>query len=183
MSQAQIIAGILRVDHGGEHGAVAIYRAQILAAHLTAPELVAPLRDILVHEIRHRAVFRDLMPARRARPCRLMWLWSVGGGLLGLVTGLMGRRAILACTAVVESAVHRHLVDQKQWLTERDGPLARAIADIEVEELEHLAFGHIDGPPADGLLERLIEAATEALIWLATRGGSRRLARELRHVA
>ncbi|HYE47406.1 MAG TPA: demethoxyubiquinone hydroxylase family protein [Caulobacter sp.] len=172
----RLIAGILRVNHGGEHGAVAIYRGQILAARLTARELVAPLSTILAHEIRHRAVFQALMPDRRARPCRLMLLWSLGGGLLGLATGLLGRRAIMTCTAAVERTVHQHLADQKHWLAGRDEELALAIAEIEVEELEHLAFAEAGGP-AEGPLARMIEAVTETLIWLATRGGSTRLAR------
>lgn len=175
MSPERIIAGILRVNHGGEHGAVAIYRGQIAIARLTAPDLVAPLRDILTHEIRHRAAFRALMPARAARPCRLMGLWSLGGGLLGLATGLMGRSAIMTCTAAVERTVHRHLIDQKRWLADRDPELARIIAEIEVEELEHLTFAE-EGAPGAGPMGGLIAVVTEALIWLSTRGGSRLLA-------
>lgn len=176
MSPERIIAGILRVNHGGEHGAVAIYRGQIAMARLTAPDLVAPLRDILAHEINHRAAFRALMPARSARPCRLMGLWSLGGGLLGLATGLLGRAAILTCTAAVERTVHRHLNDQKRWLADRDPELARVIARIEVEELEHLSFAEAGAPGVRTPLDGLIGAVTEALIWLSTRGGSAAIA-------
>lgn len=176
MSPERIIAGILRVNHGGEHGAIAIYRSQIAAARLTAADLVAPLQDILAHEIRHRAAFRALMPARAARPCRLIGLWSLGGSLLGLATGLLGRSAIFTCTAAVERTVHRHLIDQKRWLADRDPELARVIAQIEVEELEHLSFAEAGGSGRETPLDALIGAVTEGLIWLSTRGGSAAIA-------
>lgn len=34
------VAGILKVNHGGEHGASRIYAAQIAAARLRCPDLV-----------------------------------------------------------------------------------------------------------------------------------------------
>lgn len=176
MSPERIIAGILRVNHGGEHGAIAIYRSQIASARLTAPDLVAPLEHILAHEISHRAAFRGLLPARAARPCRLMGLWSLGGGVLGLATGLLGRSAILTCTAAVERTVHRHLVDQKRWLADRDPELAGVIARIEVEELEHLGFAEAGGSVRETPLDGLIGGVTEGLIWLSTRGGSAAIA-------
>lgn len=175
MNAPRTIAAILRVNHGGEHGAIAIYRAQILAARLTAPDLVPDLLAILDHEIRHRATFRDLMPSRGARPCRLLGLWSAGGAALGLMTGLMGCRAILTCTAAVERCVHRHLQAQRQWLAGRDDLLANAIGEIEAEELEHLAFadaGLLIVGPGRRLLNLTITLATEAVIALSTRSGS-----------
>lgn len=93
-----ITARILRVNHGGEHGAIRIYRAQIAMARLRCPSLLPFLQDTLSHEEKHLAAFRAMMPTRAAKPCRAMWIWSVGGGLLGVITGLMGREAVLACT-------------------------------------------------------------------------------------
>ena len=73
------VARILKVNHGGEHGAVQIYAAQIAAARLRCPDLVPELADLLAHERRHKQMFLALMPSRAARPCRLMPLWALGG--------------------------------------------------------------------------------------------------------
>ena len=175
-----IAARILRVNHGGEHGAILIYCAQVMAARFRAPDLLPFLTEALSHERVHRSRFRSLMPTREAKPCRMMWIWAVGGGVLGLITGLLGREAILACTQAVEETVHRHLDDQIRWATGRDEGLREVIADIRVEELAHIEYAanHRAGDGFDWL-ETVISGATEALIWLSTRGDSLRLAKEL----
>tara|TARA_R110002167_G_scaffold3743_17_gene18194 strand:- start:355 stop:933 length:579 start_codon:yes stop_codon:yes gene_type:complete len=177
-----IAARILRVNHGGEHGAISIYGVQIAVARLRAPDLLPFLREALDHERSHRRRFRELMPTREAKPCRMMWIWGVGGGVLGLVTGLFGREAVLACTQAVETTVHRHLDDQIRWASGRDDDLRRVIDDIRLEEITHIAYA-VENRVGSGFrwLERVIEAMTDALIWISTRGDSVRLARELAH--
>ena len=175
-----IAARILRVNHGGEHGAILIYSAQLSAARFRAPDLLPFLREALSHERDHRRRFRALMPPRDAKPCRMMWIWAVGGGVLGLVTGLLGREAILACTRAVEETVHRHLDDQIRWATGRDDGLRQTIEDIRVEELAHIRYANDQRVGADfGWLERVISVSTEALIWMSTRGDSSRLVQQL----
>lgn len=181
-----IPARILRVNHGGEHGAISIYTAQIAAARMRAPDLLPFLTEALEHERGHKARFRALMPTRAAKPCRLMWIWAIGGSVLGFGTGLMGREAILACTEAVEVTVHRHLDDQIAWAAGRDAEMRDVIAAIRDEEQDHIRYAvdHRRGRGRGyGWLERLISTATESLIWLSTRGDSVRLARELRAAA
>ena len=48
-----IPARILRVNHGGEHGAIRIYRAQIAMAKFRAPDLLPFLHSTLAHEQEH----------------------------------------------------------------------------------------------------------------------------------
>lgn len=55
-----IPARILRVNHGGEHGAIRIYSAQIALARMRAPDLLPFLRHTLEHEREHLARFRAL---------------------------------------------------------------------------------------------------------------------------
>ncbi len=175
-----IAARILRVNHGGETGAILIYRMQIAIARLRAPDLLPFLREALSHECEHQAKFRALMPDRRSKPCRLMWIWSIGGGVLGAASALLGREAILACTAAVERTVHRHLEDQLKWSADNDPDLHRTISDIQVEELSHLNFAVTQRRRSGWMwLDRLISALTEALIWVSTRGDSRRLSRQI----
>ena len=177
---ASIAARILRVNHGGEHGAISIYGVQIIAARLRAPDLLPFLRQALEHEQVHRLRFRQLMPAREAKPCRMMWIWGVGGAVLGLLTGVMGREAILACTEAVETTVHRHLDDQLRWAEARDADMHRVISEIRLEEAAHIDWA-VEHRRGRGFrwLARAIGDATEALIWISTRGDSSRLAREL----
>lgn len=175
-----VAARILRVNHGGEHGAICIYSAQIAAARFRAPDLLPFLNEALAHERDHRARFRSLMPSRQGKPCRMMWIWAVGGAGLGLISGVLGREAILACTEAVERTVHRHLDDQIRWTSSRDHELRSTIEAIQIEEQEHIrhAVSHRRGRDF-AWLESAIAHATEALIWLSTRGDSTRLARQL----
>jgi 3-demethoxyubiquinol 3-hydroxylase len=176
-------ARILRVNHGGEYGAIRIYRAQIAAARLTAPALSGFLADTLSHEIEHLGRFRALMPARGSRPCRMLWLWGLGGSVLGAATGLLGRQAILICTEAVERTVHRHLDDQLSYLAGRDEEMSKTILDIQQQELGHLDFAVASRGPKGVLgvaLDGVVAIATETLIWLSTQGDSVRLARELK---
>jgi ubiquinone biosynthesis monooxygenase Coq7 len=177
---ATIPARILRVNHGGETGAILIYRTQIAVARWRAPDLQPFLREALAHERDHQAKFRDLMPDRESKPCRAMWIWVLGGTGLGLVSALLGREAILACTAAVERTVHRHLDDQIAWAEMHDPELHHAIKAIQVEEMSHLEYATQSRRSAGfGWLEHLISTATEGLIWLSTRGDSTRLAEQL----
>lgn len=174
---------ILKVNHAGEFGAIRIYGAQIAVARRLYPEIVDVLADIRAHEIEHCRLFRNAMPARGARPCRVMAFWSLGGFVLGFVTALLGQRMIWICTEAVESAVHRHLEDQLRYLEPRDADLKALIASIQSEELSHLheaqARRGAVGPVQVGAVS-FIGVVTDLLIWLSTWGDSTRMAREMK---
>lgn len=163
---------ILKVDHAGEQGAVNIYRAQILAARFTAPALVPQLREFKSHEERHRAVFATELQRRGVRRCRSYWLCGIGGWVLGLVTGLLGRHAIAATTVAVERVVLRHLEAQLRELAGKDEAAVAAIAQIVDEERQHhdQSAAHL-GPGRfwSRLLSPVVAASTESVIWLGMR--------------
>lgn len=180
---ALTVRRIIKVNHAGEYGAIRIYRAQIAVAKRLWVDLVPHLEHMLQHEVEHCSAFRQAMPSRMARPCRIMSLWGIGGSVLGLVTALMGRQTIWVCTAAVESAVHRHLDDQLHFLKNRDRELHAAILSIREEELSHLrtAESQLDEVTrARAALRATISWTTDALIWLSTWGDSSRMARELK---
>lgn len=181
---SQIIANILRVDHAGEYGAIRIYRAQLWLAKLGAPELVPSLARILSDEVSHLEAFEREMLARNVTPCRTLAFWGLGGSLLGVMTGSLGRTAIFVCTDAVERRVHKHLDDQVEWLEQRDDQLAKVIGAIQFEELEHLKFAEEHSVRASWrnwarILDALVAAATESLIWLSTYGASSRLKKQV----
>jgi ubiquinone biosynthesis monooxygenase Coq7 len=171
------IKRILKVNHAGETGAIRIYAAQLAIARRAFPEVVDELDEMRRDEVEHCRLFREAMPARQARPCRVMSLWSLGGYVLGFVTALLGPRMVWLCTEAVEATVHRHLEDQLAFLKTRDPGLHALIASIQEQEASHLASAqtHQAGRRRSRLAGAAywsIAATTETLIWLSTWGDS-----------
>jgi ubiquinone biosynthesis monooxygenase Coq7 len=159
---------VMKVDHAGEQGAVCIYRGQRWVATLLAPSLVPELASNQAHEERHRAIFAAELARRGVRRCRSYFLCAAGGLTLGLVTGVLGRRAIAATTVAVERVVLRHLDQQRAALSDDPAAIA-AIDSIAAEEAEHHdASIRMMGAPILPLraLMAVVAASTEAVIWL-----------------
>jgi 3-demethoxyubiquinol 3-hydroxylase len=180
------IARILKVNHAGEYGAIRIYRAQAWVARRIYPDLVAFLEETLRHEVLHCTMFREAMPERGARPCRVMSLWGNGGLLLGLLTSLLGRQGIWICTAAVESTVHRHLEDQLRFLRDRDEDLRALIVSIQREEVAHLRHAEqriVTNALWAKVLQACVSGCTDMVIWLSTWGDSTKMSQQLAGVA
>ena len=163
---------ILKVDHAGEHGAVNIYRAQIAVSRFTAPELTATLREFISHEQRHRALFWNRLQSRAVRRCRSYLLCGIGGYLLGVITGLLGRQAIAATTFAVESVVLGHLEKQLLVLEDNDPEAYATVLDIVEEEREHHDHGKrlmAAGRFWPSLITPAVRFSTETVIWLGMR--------------
>ena len=162
---------IVKVNHAGEHGAVSIYMGQILMARITAPAMVDELIEVRSHERRHRALFEAELQRRGRARCRSYWLCACGGLTLGLITGLLGGKAIAATTAAVESVVLRHLTEQLAVLQGLDPEAIAAISAIIEEEQQHHDQSISHG--ADGFWRRvltpIVSASTESVIWLGMR--------------
>ena len=162
---------IVKVNHAGEHGAVSIYTGQILLARLTAPGMVDELIEFRSHERRHRALFAAELQRRGRARCRSYWLCACGGLALGLITGLLGKNAIAATTAAVESVVLRHLTEQLAVLQGLDPEATTAISAIIEEEQQHHDQSVSRG--TDGFWRRVltpvVSASTESVIWLGMR--------------
>lgn len=160
---------IIKVNHAGEHGAVAIYRAQRWVARWRAPSLVPEIDDFIVHEERHRALFAAELDRRGVRCCRSYHLCGLGGLVMGFITGLIGHRAIALTTEAVESVVLRHLEHQLATLSSADPAAAAVISQIVSDEQEHhdRSAARVSRPhPMDRLLAPAVRAATETVIWL-----------------
>lgn len=163
---------ILKVNHAGENGAVHIYAGQLVFGRLTAPGLVAELREFRAHEESHRAIFASELQRRGIRRCRSFALCGIGGYLLGLVTGLFGRAAIAATTVAVERVVLEHLRQQLRELEGKDGAAVAAISRIVAEEQQHHDQSAVHAErekfwPA--IITPIVAAATESVIWLGMR--------------
>ena len=176
------IARILKVNHAGEYGAIRIYQAQLQVARHRFTDLVPFLEKTLADESDHCNKFRAAMPPRDTRPCLTLWFWSWGGYILGVITAMAGRNAVMVCTETVEDAVHHHMNDQIVFLADKDSELQRLIEIIRVEELEHLDFAakRVRHSRLTKLAFKLIYATTEILIWLSTQGAASQMKRDLR---
>lgn len=163
---------IMKVNHAGEHGAISIYSGQILMARFTARDMVGELSEFRAHEQRHRAIFAAELHRRRRPGCRSYWLCGLGGYVLGLITGLLGRGAIAATTVAVESVVLRHLEQQLVLLSDSDPAAATAISAIVAEE-QHHHDQSATRVQTDTLwtkvLTPIVSASTESVIWLGMR--------------
>jgi len=177
-----MIQRILRVDHAGEHGAIAIYSAQLARARARYPDLVPWLEETLSHEKRHRERFQSAMDERAITPCGALVVWSTGGAALGAMTAMLGREGVYVCTAAVERTVRRHLIEQGAYLESREPALAALVRDILVEEDEHLAHAaarHDSSGALAHTIGAIVSGSTELLIWLSTQGATFGFRRDL----
>jgi 3-demethoxyubiquinol 3-hydroxylase len=162
----------LKVNHAGEQGAICIYTGQIFMARLTSPSSVAMLADFRSHEQSHRAIFWAELQRRGQRRCRSYWLCALGGLALGLLTGLLGRNAIMTTTVAIERVVLSHLQHQIDVLQGKDDDAVRAISSIVMDERSHHDQS-ASQVPSQGwglkLLSSMVASSTESVIWIGLR--------------
>jgi 3-demethoxyubiquinol 3-hydroxylase len=164
----QLADRILKVNHAGEHGAVNIYRGQLLVSFWRDVALQSELEEFRLHEERHRAIFAAELTRRGVRRCRTYWLCGLGGFLLGISTGVCGRASIAAVTVAVERVVLRHLEMQLRELDGIDAAAHAAIASILDDERAHHDRAAME--PRQGIfwpriLKLAVSAMTEFVIW------------------
>jgi ubiquinone biosynthesis monooxygenase Coq7 len=133
------LAEILRVDHAGEMGAVAIYRGQraVLGEAPGHERIAGQLAGMEAQEAAHLARFDALLTQHRVRPTALAPIWRLAGFALGAGTALMGDKAAHACTEAVENVIEEHYAAQITELAARDPVLAAELSKFRDEELEH----------------------------------------------
>jgi ubiquinone biosynthesis monooxygenase Coq7 len=162
----------MKVDHAGEHGAICIYRAQRRMARWTAPDMIAEIDGFLRHERRHRDIFGTELARRGRGRCRSFLACGLGGFVLGGVTGLLGRQAIAATTLAIEAVVLRHMREQIAALEGVDPPAVVALRNVIADEQAHHDASESRlgrGTIWTVILNPLITASTEAVIWMGMR--------------
>jgi len=166
-SAKTIAEKMIKVDHTGENGAVNIYRAQRLVAHVRARHLIPQLTEFQAHEEEHREIFWQRLNNIGVRRCRSYHLSGLGGFALGLVTGLIGPSAIAATTYAVEDVVLTHLEHQMPYL-KREAPesyiAVREIYDDEMAHHETAAVQMQQDKFLTKILVRIVKLCTEGVI-------------------
>jgi len=166
------LAEMLRVDHAGEYGAVAIYKGQraVFDALSHKSEIAEAIREMEAGEAEHLETFDQILSERKVRPTLLAPLWNAAGFGLGAVTALMGEKAAMACTAAVEDVIEKHYAGQAEALRVNEPDLAETIEKFRADELGHKHAAEDAGAaeaPGYGLLSSVIKAGCRAAIKIA----------------
>lgn len=143
---------MLRVDHAGEYGAVAIYRGQraVFEALPHKADTAEKIAEMEAGEIEHLETFDRLLAERGVRPTLLSPLWNAAGFGLGAATALMGEKAAMACTEAVEDVIEKHYAEQAEALEKDEPELTAIVRKFREDEIGHrdaaLAAGAQDAP-------------------------------------
>ena len=160
---------MVRVDHAGEYGAVAIYKGQrAVFERLGRHDMVAQLADMEADEQSHLDAFDEMIRDKGVRPTVLTPLTNAAGYALGVATALMGEKTAHACTEAVESVIEGHYDQQVDELRARDEhELADTFAQFRDEETAHKDHAVSEGAkeaPGYPLVSGLIRAGCRIAI-------------------
>jgi ubiquinone biosynthesis monooxygenase Coq7 len=162
------LESMLRVNHAGEMGAIAIYEGQL--AVLGRSDVAPQLDEMLAQEQEHFAYFDDKLKETKTRPTVLSPLWKVGGFALGAVTAMIGRRAAMACTVAVEEVISEHYQEQLDQLP--DTELSEKIMVFRSDEMHHEQVARDYGAeyaPFHKPLTMVVKGITRAAIFASKR--------------
>lgn len=163
------VAEMLRVDHAGEYGAVAIYRGQqaVFSRNPATAPIAAQLAEMEAEEQKHLDAFDRLLNEREVRPTAMAPLWNAAGYGLGVATALMGEKAAHACTEAVETVIEQHYAEQAEEIEAVEPGLAETFREFREDELHHRDTA-IEGGARDAVaypvLSRIIRAGCLAAI-------------------
>lgn len=139
---------MLRVDHAGEYGAVAIYKGQ-LAVFERQPgreRISGQLQEMADQEQDHLDAFDRMLAAGSVRPTAMSPIWNAAGFALGAATALLGEKAAHACTEAVETVIEEHYGDQVAELEDAgDAELAGRLSKFRDEEIAHKDLAAAEG--------------------------------------
>jgi ubiquinone biosynthesis monooxygenase Coq7 len=161
---------MLRVDHAGEYGAVAIYRGQlaVFGRQDGRERITCQLRQMSDQEQEHLDAFDGLLAEGRVRPTALSPVWNAAGFALGAATALLGEKAAHACTEAVETVIEEHYGDQIAELEQAgETGLAGRLAKFRDEEVAHKNLAAAEGAheaPGYPLLSALIRTGCRIAI-------------------
>ncbi len=165
-------AEMLRVDHAGEYGAVAIYRGQraVFDRLPHKARIAEEIAEMEAGEETHLKTFDRLLAERKVRPTLLAPLWNAAGFGLGAATALMGEKAAMAATAAVEDVIEKHYAEQAAELNDDEPALAETVREFREDELGHKATAEQAGAedaPGYRALSAVIRAGCRAAIRIA----------------
>ena len=133
------------------------------------------ISEMKEHEKEHLKYFEQQLAERKVRPTLLLPLWDVLGKSLGFVTGIMGKKATMLCTASVEEVIDKHYQSQIDYLEteeKEEKELLKKIKKFRQDELEHRDLAYEEGATKDGafyFLDTIIKTGSKIAIEVAKR--------------
>ena len=134
---------IIRVNHAGEYAAKYIYKGQICGLRRDKKSCDLA-KEMLQTELGHLDFFESEIKKNKTRPTLFLPIWKTIGFGLGLTTGLLGKKAAMACTVAVEDVIEKHYqkqIDLMAAMDFDDKDLQLQIKKIRQEEIDHKDTG------------------------------------------
>ena len=164
---------IIRVDHAGEHGAIAIYKGQLSALSLIGDKKTSSIISKMAEgEKAHAKEFDRLVKERKTRPTALMPLWNLAGYTLGVISVIGGKDSVMACTEAIEDVIDKHYAEQIEELESsgNEQNILKTIKKFHAEEVEHekIAKNEItENTPALKVFKKLVGIGCKTAINLS----------------
>ena len=133
--EAQLSAGLMRVNHTGEIAAQALYRGQALVSR--DPALRSHLLRAADDEHDHLAWCQARTEQLGSRVSLLAPFWYAGSFAIGVAAGLSGDRTSLGFLAETEKQVTRHLEGHLERLPAQDLASRAIVEQMRTDEIEH----------------------------------------------
>ncbi len=148
VSEARLVAGLMRVNHSGEVCAQALYHGQALTAKL--PNVRIEMQQAAIEEQDHLAWCEDRLKELDSHTSVLNPVWYSLSFGMGALAGLAGDRYSLGFVAETERQVSLHLEQHMRELPEQDQRSLKILQQMNQDELQHretaLKAGGIDLP-------------------------------------
>ncbi|KAH9422452.1 ubiquinone biosynthesis monooxygenase Coq7 [Dermatophagoides pteronyssinus] len=171
----QILDSILRVDHSGELAADRIHYG-LMYVFRNDQQFQPIIHHLWEQEKRHLQYFSKQLVLNRSRKSFLTPVWETLSFGLGLTSGMLGKRAAMACTVAVERTITEHYDSQIRQLLKDDvrihQDLIENLSQIRDEEQEHHDIGQANDAtkmPAYGLFDTIISNGCKVAIQIAKR--------------
>jgi len=160
---------LIRVDHAGERGAIKIYEGQLLALNTLKQDegLKRQIEEMKEQEKEHYEFFNKEIQKRNIAPTKLLPLWDLLGVGLGFGTAILGKKAVMLCTASVEEVIGDHYKNQTYKLQEDEKELKKNIIKFRDDELSHKDIAYEGGATKKGLyglLDKIIKTSSRIAI-------------------
>ena len=156
-------AALLRVNHGGDVSAQALYQGQSIMSR--DPAIRDTLRQASQEETEHLAWTERRIGELGGRKSLLNPLWYGGALAIGLLAGRFGDRWNLGFLAETERQVEQHLKGHLDTLPQADQRSRAIVEQMKVDEAEHaetaMRLGaHALPAPARGVMKAAARVMT-----------------------
>ena len=166
------IEQFLRVDHAGERGAIKIYEGQLLALNtiLKDEDLKNTIKKMKDQEKEHLDFFNKEIKKRKIKPTKLLPLWDLLGVGLGFGSAIIGKKAVMLCTASVEEVIDEHYQNQLKKIGDDEANLKKKIEKFRVDEVEHKNIAYEAGATNKGfysIMDKIIRTGSRIAITIS----------------